>query len=110
MLGAELAIRSCRWRDRGLWWGVSGLGLSQILASWLGQGSYYALLALGGYVAYRTILSPPENHRGRSTARLDIAQINDHLHRFRPRPLGRMHQRVIRIIHVYPLISVVLVT
>lgn len=59
LLGAELAIRSSRWLSRGLWWGVSGLGVSQILASWLGQGSYYALLALGGYVAYRTLFFPP---------------------------------------------------
>lgn len=64
ILGAELAIRSTRWLNRGLWWGVSGLAVSQILASWLGQGSYYALLALGGYVAYRTLLVPPENIRG----------------------------------------------
>lgn len=64
ILGAELAIRSERWRNKGLWWGVSGLAVSQVLASWLGQGSYYALLALGGYVAYRTLLVPPENIRG----------------------------------------------
>jgi hypothetical protein len=64
ILGAELAIRSSRWLDRGLWWGVGGLALSQILAAWPGQGSYYALLALGGYVFYRTILFPPENIRG----------------------------------------------
>jgi len=61
LLGAELAIRSSRWLYRGLWWGLSGLAISQILASWFGQGSYYALLALGGYVAYRTLLSPPGN-------------------------------------------------
>ena len=64
ILGAELAIRSPRWLDRGLWWGVGGLAVSQILAAWPGQGSYYALLALGGYVAYRTLLFPPENVRG----------------------------------------------
>ncbi len=64
ILGAELAIRSSRWPDRGLWWGVSGLGISQVLAGWPGQGSYYALLALGGYVAYRTLLLPPDNIRG----------------------------------------------
>ena len=61
ILGAELAIRSSRWLDRALWWGFSGVALSQILAAWLGQGSYYALLVLGGYVAYRTLLFPPEN-------------------------------------------------
>jgi hypothetical protein len=64
ILGAELAIRSSRWPDRGLWWGVGGLALSQVLAAWPGQGSYYALLALGGYVAYRTLLFPPGNIRG----------------------------------------------
>jgi hypothetical protein len=64
ILGAELAIRSPRWLDRAAWWGLSGLAISQILAAWLGQGSYYALLALGGYVAYRTLLFPPENIRG----------------------------------------------
>ena len=64
ILGVELAIRSSRWLDRGLWWGVGGLALSQILAVWPGQGSYYALLALGGYVAYRTLVFPPDNLQG----------------------------------------------
>ena len=59
ILGAELAIRSSGRLEQVLWWGVSGLALSQILASWIGQGSYYALLVLGGYVAYRTLISPP---------------------------------------------------
>src|SRR5215216_246445 len=62
--GAELAIRSPSWPRRGLWWGISGLAVSQALASWFGQGSYYALLALGGYVLYRTLLYPPENIGG----------------------------------------------
>lgn len=64
ILGAELAIRSTRWLDRGLWWGVGGLALGQMLAAWPGQGSYYALLALGGYVFYRTVLFPPEDVSG----------------------------------------------
>ena len=64
LLSAELAIRSPRWPIRVLWWGVSGLALSQILAAWFVQGSYYALLVLGGYIAYRTLLFPPENMRG----------------------------------------------
>ena len=63
VLGAELGIRSPRWLGRGSWWGLSGLALSQMLASWFGQGSSYALLALGGYVAYRTLLFPPHNVR-----------------------------------------------
>ncbi len=64
LLGAELAIRSRRWPRRLLWWGTSGLALSQALASWFGQGSYYALLVLGGYVLYRTLLSPPGDAPG----------------------------------------------
>ncbi|MDP8948839.1 MAG: YfhO family protein [Actinomycetota bacterium] len=72
ILGAELAIRSPRWLERVLWWGVSGLALSQILAAWLGQGSYYALLALGGYVAYRTLLSPPGDASGGLTQKMAV--------------------------------------
>src|SRR5919199_6696862 len=64
MLGAEMAIRSSSWLLRGMWWGISGLALSQTLAAWFGQGSYYALLAVGGYIAYRTLLSPPGNALG----------------------------------------------
>src|ERR671932_1319565 len=59
ILGAEMAIRSPSWLLRGVWWGISGLAISQTLAAWFGQGSYYALLAVGGYIAYRTLLSPP---------------------------------------------------
>ena len=61
ILGAELAIKSRHLTERLLWWGVSGLGLSQVLAGWFGQGSYYVMLALGGYVAYRTLLDPPKD-------------------------------------------------
>ncbi|MDP9486376.1 MAG: YfhO family protein, partial [Actinomycetota bacterium] len=64
LLGAEMAIRSPRKLDGAAWLGLSGLALSQILGSWLGQGSYYALLALGGYVGYRTLISPPAHLRG----------------------------------------------
>jgi hypothetical protein len=58
LFGAERAIRAPGWRTRGLWWGVSGLAVSQILGVWIGQGAYYALLVLGSYVAYRTLLTP----------------------------------------------------
>ncbi|MDP9383079.1 MAG: hypothetical protein M3Q29_23655 [Chloroflexota bacterium] len=60
LLGAEMAIRSRDRLHRCLWWGCAGFALSQIYAGWLGQGAYYALLTLGGYVAYRTLLSPPD--------------------------------------------------
>jgi hypothetical protein len=56
LLGAERAIRATDWRTRGVWWGVSGLAVSQILAAWIGQAAYYALLVLGSYIACRTLL------------------------------------------------------
>jgi hypothetical protein len=58
LLGAERAVRATRWSQRGLWWGLGGLALSQILAVWVGQGSYYAVLVLGGFLAYRTLFLP----------------------------------------------------
>ena len=59
LLGAERAICATNWDSRGLWWGVAGLALSQILAAWIGQAAYYALLVLGSYIAYRTLLATP---------------------------------------------------
>lgn len=59
ILGAELAIRARGLWSRAAWWAVSGFAVSQILAVWLGQGGYYALLALGAYIAYRMLVSPP---------------------------------------------------
>jgi hypothetical protein len=58
LLGAERATRASRWGPRAVWWGVSGLAFSQILAAWIGQGAYYAVLVLGSFVAYRTLPSP----------------------------------------------------
>jgi hypothetical protein len=64
LLGAERALRShCR-RSRGAWWGVAGLALSQILATWLGQGSYYAVLVLTAYLGYRTLVAPDRSDAG----------------------------------------------
>ncbi|MDQ3327598.1 MAG: hypothetical protein M3506_03620, partial [Chloroflexota bacterium] len=58
LLGLEMAIRAQRWLPRAAWWGVSGFAISQILAGWIGQGAYYALLTIWGYTAYRTLISP----------------------------------------------------
>jgi hypothetical protein len=56
LLGSELAMRSRGWDWRIRGWALAALALSQILASWLGQGSYYALLAFGGFVLFRVVV------------------------------------------------------
>ena len=55
LLGTELAIRAEVWRARVRGWSLGALALSQILASWLGQGSYYALLVFGSFVLFRVL-------------------------------------------------------
>jgi hypothetical protein len=62
LLCANLALGSRSWRGRVGWWAGAGFALSQILAVWLGQGAYYALLTLGGFLAYRTLLTPNDGH------------------------------------------------
>ena len=64
LLGAERAIRGQDWWTRGAWWGLAGLGLSQIFAAWVGQGAYYAVLLLGAHLLYRTLLAPACPHSG----------------------------------------------
>ncbi len=55
LVGAELAVRADRLTGQVRGWSLAALALSQILASWLGQGSYYALLVFGSFVAYRVL-------------------------------------------------------
>jgi hypothetical protein len=59
LIGIELARLSGSAARRVAGLALSGLAISQILASWLGQGSYYALLVIGGWVAWRTLVTPP---------------------------------------------------
>jgi len=59
LIGIELAVKSETWLSRSAWWSVIGLAISQMLAGWLGQGAYYGLMVVGGYVAYRTVIVPP---------------------------------------------------
>jgi hypothetical protein len=67
LLGAERAILCGSWLVRFAWWGVAGLGLSQVFAVWLGQGAYYAVLLLGAYLMYRTLLAPVRPDSGLRT-------------------------------------------
>ena len=64
LLGIELAVRARRWVPRLASLGLAGLGVSQVLAAWLGQGTFYAVFLVGGYVLYRTVLSPPRRPEG----------------------------------------------
>jgi hypothetical protein len=57
LLGVERALRSTGGTARAAWWGLAGLGVSQAVAVWPGQGAYYAALLVGGYIAYRTLLA-----------------------------------------------------
>ena len=72
LAGVELAVRAGRWAPR-LWsWLLGAFALSQILAIWLGQASYYALLVIGGWIAYRTIFIPDRPAAVRSRLRLFV--------------------------------------
>ncbi|MER3485953.1 MAG: hypothetical protein C4345_08285, partial [Chloroflexota bacterium] len=64
LLGTELSLRKHTFQARIASWSLAGLALSQILASWLGQVSYYALLLLGAYLVYRTLIDPPARGAG----------------------------------------------
>ncbi len=65
LIGIELARLSGSAARRFAGLALSGLAISQILASWLGQGSYYALLVIGGWVAWRTLVTPPSGWSAR---------------------------------------------
>lgn len=59
LLGIELAARCKRPLGRTSGALLSGIGLSQMLAAWTGQGTYYAVLLVGSYGIYRLLVSPP---------------------------------------------------
>ncbi|MER3436445.1 MAG: hypothetical protein C4346_01800, partial [Chloroflexota bacterium] len=73
LLAVELALRSHRWRERWLWWLVGGFALSQIFASWLGQGALFALLLLSSFCIYRAFCRDHPGDRWRN--RLVIAGV-----------------------------------
>ncbi|MFT4039456.1 MAG: YfhO family protein, partial [Thermomicrobiales bacterium] len=59
LIGVEVArIASKHWlRLAGV--ALGGLAISQILAAWLGQAAYYSLLVIAGWIAWRTLVTPP---------------------------------------------------
>lgn len=58
LLGGELAMRQPTLRRRIPGIVLAALAMSQILASWLGQGSYYALMLMGAYLGWRCFVQP----------------------------------------------------
>lgn len=57
-LGIELAIATESLHRRIVFGSVAALAFSQILGAWLGKGSLYAVLVLGAYLFYRTMVFP----------------------------------------------------
>lgn len=58
LIGIELAVRARTWSTRLWWWLLAAIALSQMLAAWLGQASYYIGLTMAAWIAYRTLLTP----------------------------------------------------
>jgi Bacterial membrane protein YfhO len=71
LLGIEFARRGQGGSGRCLGWVVGGLAISQMLAGWVGQGAYYGLLSVAGYIAYRGLVDGSTRaKRGRDAVRL----------------------------------------
>jgi len=62
-LGVEVAVRARTWRSGAAGVALSGLAASQLIAGWMGQGAVNLILILGAWVAYRTLISPPDERR-----------------------------------------------
>lgn len=55
LLGAEVALRARTWPVRIGGWALAGFAVSQALAAWIGQVSYYILLLLGAWLVFRVL-------------------------------------------------------
>ncbi|MFN8592435.1 MAG: hypothetical protein U0031_13330 [Thermomicrobiales bacterium] len=58
LLGVEIDAAASSWNRRLVGWVISGVATSQILAIWLGQVAYYALLVIAAWIVYRRMLFP----------------------------------------------------
>lgn len=63
LIAAELALVAGAWLKRLGWCWLGAFAISQVIASWLGQGTYYVLLILTGYVVWRGAIDPRTAHR-----------------------------------------------
>src|SRR5205823_7011378 len=59
LLGAELAVHSHSTGARVRWWAVTGIAVSQSIAVWPGQGSYYTVLLFGAWTFVRAVRTSP---------------------------------------------------
>ena len=55
LLGPEIALRTRSWPGRLAGIGIGAFAYSQMLAGWLGQGTYDAALIIGAYCLYRAL-------------------------------------------------------
>lgn len=58
LIGIELSLKQDRWSKRLPGLSLSAVAISQIAAAWVGQGMYYALLVVGTYFVWRSLLMP----------------------------------------------------
>jgi hypothetical protein len=68
LVGAEIAFRNRHWAWRMIGWTIGGLAMSQALGAWLGQGSYYYILILATFIAYRALTKHNQPWRDRFIA------------------------------------------
>ncbi len=58
LIGVELALRPASPLRHFGGLVLAGIAICQILAAWPGQAAYYALLVIGGWVLWRTVITP----------------------------------------------------
>jgi hypothetical protein len=72
LLGVELTMRATTRTGRAASWVLTGFCISQMLAGWIGQGAYNGLLVVGGYIAFRALVTAVP---GVATVRQRIARM-----------------------------------
>ena len=58
LLAIECSLRTPSLLGRFAWWGLAGVGVSQIAVSWPGQGLYNSLLIITAWIGYRSVIWP----------------------------------------------------
>ncbi|MFM9107302.1 MAG: hypothetical protein ACKOWF_11470, partial [Chloroflexota bacterium] len=58
LVGAELSLRASSRASRFAGWSIAAIATSQVLAAWVGQGAYNAVLLLAAWFAWRVVFVP----------------------------------------------------